>query len=322
MKKTKYIYNPNTLSYEQVERSPIVKIFLGLGIITSIVLIGFLFNLVLGSFGFSNADEKIVLENQQYKKQLNQINSKVGIVYSKLEELKQRDANIYREIFEAEPLDENMRNGGFGGSDKYSQLDFLSDGDLLKQTHLKIDQLLVEIDVQQKSFEELNKLAKNKSKMLSSIPAIQPIPNKNLKRLASGFGNRLHPIYKTVKFHEGLDFSAQSGTPIYATGNGVVVKSSYSGGYGKLVEIDHGYGYKTRYAHMSRFKARKGQKVKRGDIIGYVGNTGSSTGPHLHYEVLKNGKPVNPVNYFFNDLTNEEYAEMIKRSNHANQSFD
>ena len=231
--------------------------------------------------------------------------------------------NIYRVIFEAEPIAEEIRKAGFGGVNKYSYLEGFSNSELLTKIDKKFDILTKQLYIQSKSFDQVIELTKNKNDMLSSIPAIQPVSNKDLGRMASGFGYRIDPIYKTRKFHAGMDFSAKTGTPIYATGNGKVFRVRKSKrGYGNHVIIDHGYGYKTLYAHMSKSSVKKNQKVNRGDIIGYVGNTGKSVAPHLHYEVHKDGKKVNPINFYYNDLSANEYEKMIEISNQSNQSFD
>jgi murein DD-endopeptidase MepM/ murein hydrolase activator NlpD len=201
-------------------------------------------------------------------------------------------------------------------------LDNYDNSNLVIETTKRLDQLEKQLYVQSKSFDEVYNMAIQKEKMLASIPAVQPVANKDLKRMASGFGRRIHPVYKTEMMHWGMDFSAPVGTEIYATGNGVIKKAKYQKGYGKHIVIDHGYGYETYYAHMSQFKVRVGQKIKRGEIIGYVGNTGTSTAPHLHYEVHKNGTRLNPVNFYFNDLSPEEYDKMLELSSATNQSFD
>jgi murein DD-endopeptidase MepM/ murein hydrolase activator NlpD len=226
-------------------------------------------------------------------------------------------------IFEAEPISFQERFVGLRNSEKYKALEGFDNSELVIETTQKIDRITKSLYTQSKSFDEVFKLVKNKSEMMSSIPAIQPISNRNLKMLASGFGYRVHPIYKTVKFHEGMDFTAATGTPIYATGNGVVRPPDGHGtGYGNYIIINHGYGYATLYGHMSKVSVRSGQAVKRGQVIGYVGSTGASVGPHLHYEVIKNGQKINPINFYYNDLSPAEYEKMREISSQANQSFD
>ena len=273
---------------------------------------------------FDSPKEKMLnreIENMVF--QYNQIKDKLNQISLVMADLQNRDDNIYRVIFEAEPIPNSIRKTGYGGVNRYEALKGYNNSDLIINTTKKLDQISKQLYIQSKSFDEIIELAKHKSEMLAAIPAIQPVSNKNLSRMASGFGPRIDPIYKTKKFHAGMDFSAKTGTPIYATGNGKVIRVRKSRkGYGNHVKIDHGYGYVTLYAHMQKYIVKKGQKVKRGEVIGYVGNTGKSVAPHLHYEVHKNGKKVNPVNFFYNDLTSEEYEKMIILSSQNNQSFD
>jgi len=240
-----------------------------------------------------------------------------------LSNIEERDNAIYRIYFESSPISEDKRKAGFGGVNRYKKYDGYDYSDLIKESNRNVDILQKRIIVQSKSLDEITKLALEKEKFLQAIPAIQPVSNKDLSRMASGFGNRIHPIYKTKKFHAGMDFSAKTGTPIYATGDGEISKVKRSRkGYGNHVVINHGFGYKTLYAHMSKYIVKKRQKVKRGDIIGYVGNTGTSVAPHLHYEVHKDGKKINPVNFYYNDLTPEQFEKMLLISSQSNQSFD
>ena len=240
-----------------------------------------------------------------------------------LDDLQERDDNIYRVIFEAEPIPSAIRKAGFGGINRYKKLQGFDHSNLIIEITKQVDKISKQLYIQSKSFDDVFGMAKNKSEMLAAIPAIQPIANKNLTRVASGFGYRIDPVYKTKKMHAGMDFTAPRGTEIYTTGNGTVVRIKKSKrGYGNHVTIDHGYGYKTLYAHMNKIIVRRGQKVKRGEVIGYVGNTGKSLGPHLHYEVIKNGRKINPVNFYFNDLTPEEYEKMIELASRVNQSSD
>jgi murein DD-endopeptidase MepM/ murein hydrolase activator NlpD len=240
-----------------------------------------------------------------------------------LADMQDRDDNIYRVIFEAEPIPNSIRKAGFGGVDRYKELEGYLNSDLIIETTKKLDQLSKQIYIQSKSFDEVVKLVKNKETMLASIPAIQPISNKDLKHVPSGFGWRTDPIYKTQEFHPGIDFTANTGTEIYSTGDGVVSRAdNMAQGYGNHVVIKHGFGYETLYGHMTKYIVRPGQKVKRGELIGYVGSTGRSTGPHVHYEVIKNGQKANPVNYFYQDLSPAEYQKLIEISSRASQSFD
>jgi murein DD-endopeptidase MepM/ murein hydrolase activator NlpD len=262
-------------------------------------------------------------EIAQYDLQFHIMNDRLNQMQKLMDELSDRDDNIYRVIFEAEPIPRSVRQAGYGGIDRYAKLEGYQNSELLIETAKKLDKIASQVYVQSKSFDEVYKMALDKEKMLASIPAIQPVSNKDLKRLSSYYGYRPDPIYKVRKFHKGVDFSAPQGTNIFATGDGVVksIKRSHRG-YGNTIEIDHGYGYSTFYAHLKSFKVKRGQKVKRGEIIGTVGNTGKSTAPHLHYEVRKNGHTVNPIYYFFNDLTPDEFDEVVSRSKIPSQSLD
>ena len=215
-----------------------------------------------------------------------------------------------------------MRLAGLGGVNRYKNLEGYDNSALITNSAKRIDQITKRLVIQSKSLDEIAKLAEEKEALLKTIPAIQPVQNKDLSRVASGYGMRVHPILKYRKMHNGMDFTAPPGTPIYATGDGTVTKVGLGSGYGKMVIIEHGFGYKTYYAHMSKYNTKVGRKVKRGEIIGYVGNTGLSSGPHLHYEVWKNGKVVNPVNFYHNDLTPEEYDIMLAAASLENQSLD
>jgi murein DD-endopeptidase MepM/ murein hydrolase activator NlpD len=273
---------------------------------------------------FDSPKEKILnREIKQLSTQYEVVVNKLKQVEVVLDDVQQRDDNIYRVIFEADPIPKSIRKAGYGGVNRYKDLTGYNNAELVISTANKVDQITKQLYIQSKSFDEIMELAKNKADMLASIPAIQPVSNKDLSRMASGYGYRIHPIYKTRKLHAGMDFSAKTGTPIYATGDGKIIKVKRSRrGHGNHVMIDHGYGYKTLYAHMSKYTVKKGQKVKRGDVIGYVGDTGMSTAPHLHYEVHKDGKKINPVNFYYNDLTSDQYEKMLEISSQNNQSFD
>jgi murein DD-endopeptidase MepM/ murein hydrolase activator NlpD len=273
---------------------------------------------------FDSPKEKIL--NREIKNLTNQfevVQKKLSQLELVLDDVQKRDDNIYRVIFEADPIPSSIRKAGYGGVNRYQELNGFKNSDLIIETSKKIDQITKQLYIQSKSFDDIIELAKSKADMLAAIPAIQPVSNTDLSRMASGFGYRIHPIYKTRKLHAGMDFSAKTGTPIYATGDGKISKVRRSRkGYGNHVVIEHGYGYKTLYAHMSKYIVKKGQKVKRGDVIGYVGNTGTSVAPHLHYEVHKDGRKINPVNFYYNDLNPEEYEKMLEISSQNNQSFD
>jgi len=322
MSKHKYKINPHSLEYERVrlDSRAIAKrgisYLLGLSVFAALVLF------IAYSIFSSPKELMLERENQQYAMQIELMNKRLDQLTRVVEDIEDRDDNIYRTIFEAEPISSDVRKAGVGGSDRYRSLKGYENSQTIIATAQKIDRLSRELYIQSKSFDDVYKMAKNKAKMLASIPAIQPVSNKELKRIASGFGYRIHPIYKTLRMHEGIDFTAPIGTPIYATGDGVVerLKGKMSG-YGKVMIINHDYGYESLYAHMSKMIVKPGDKVKRGQIIGYVGNTGRSTGPHLHYEVRKNKKPVNPAHYFFQDLTPEEYEKVLEISSRPNQSM-
>ena len=262
-------------------------------------------------------------DNAHLQTQFVILNKKLEQFSKVLDDVQHRDDNIYRIIFEAEPIPSEIRKAGFGGVNKYKELEGYNNSELIINTAEKLDKLHKQLYIQSKSFDEVFGMAKKKEEMLAALPAIQPVQNEDLTRMASGYGYRMHPILKYNKFHAGMDFTADRGTPIYATGSGTVIQAdAASSGYGKHIRIDHRYGYVTLYAHMSKMNVKVGQKVKRGDVIGYVGNSGLSAGPHCHYEVRKNGNPVNPVNFYYNDLTAEEYAKMIELSNAPMQSLD
>lgn len=321
--KFRYRYNTQTLSYEKVEKTAKDRFVRMLSFVVAGLVFSSITLFISYTYFDSPKEKQLIRENSQLKLQYELLNKRANDLAVVLEDIQHRDDNIYRVIFEAEPIPQNIRKSGLGGVNRYEHLEGYNNSELVIETSKRIDQLSKELYVQSKSFDEVYDMAKQKEEMLAAIPAIQPVSNKNLKRMASGFGNRIHPIYKTRKFHAGMDFTAPVGTEIYATGNGTVVEVKKSRrGWGNHVIIDHGYGYETVYAHMSDFSVRKGQTVKRGEVIGFVGNTGTSTAPHLHYEVHKNDKALNPVNFYFNDLSPEEYEEMINLSSAANQSFD
>lgn len=324
MSKVKYRFNAKSLTYEKVrvtfkERFWQFLSYIATGLVFATVTI------MLGrQFLPSPTEKKGKREIEALQLQYDVLNNKMAQVEAVLKDLEDRDDNIYRTIFETEPLPKAMRFGGFGGSDKYSVFDSYDNSELLKASSERMDRITKRLYVQSKSFDEVVELAKNKEKLIASIPAIMPLNKKDLAHaVTSGFGWRTHPIYKTMQFHPGMDFSAEQGTPIYATGDGVVERAdNLAQGYGNHVVIDHGYGYKTLYGHMSRIATQAGKKVVRGQLIGYVGSTGLSTAPHVHYEVIKNMEKVNPINYYYNDLSPEEYQLLVELSKKDSQSFD
>ncbi len=322
MAKNRYKYNPETLSYESV-KTPFwvtgLKIF---GFLCAVAIFTTIVISASPSFLESKKERKLRKEIAEQKMQIDELESRMGDLYTSIQTLEKKDGEIYREIFDA-PMPESLKNAGIGGTKKYRSLDNLTYGKSINELHMQLDQMSAKIKVQKASYDELIKLAEQKTKKLASVPAIMPVANKDLKRMASGYGYRIDPFYKTRKFHGGMDFTAPKGTEVHATGNGVVVKVERKRwGYGKNIVVDHGFGYQTRYAHLSEFKVRRGDKVTRGQVIGLVGSTGKSTAPHLHYEVILNGNRQNPANYYYNDLSDEQYEEMIELSSHPNQSFD
>ena len=324
MSKVKYYYDTKTLSYRKIERSFRQKVKDSIVVIAASGILAALFFVLYTIVIDSPKEKKLKRENLALQIQYNLVNERMDNMAVVLEDMQNRDDNIYRVIFESDPIPSSVRNAGFGGANRYKELEGYQSSELLIETQKKLDILSKMAAVQSKSFDDVKNLALDKEKMLACIPGIQPVANKDLKRMASGYGRRIHPIYKVRKMHWGMDFSAKTGTPIFATGDGKISNDRKVGGsgYGKYVVIDHGYGYQTLYAHMSKVAVRKGQKVKRGDVIGYVGNTGRSAGPHLHYEVVKDGKKVNPINFYYSDLSPEEFEQMIEISKSINQSFD
>ncbi|MCA0427882.1 MAG: M23 family metallopeptidase [Bacteroidetes bacterium] len=322
MAKHKYFYNPNKLDFERVGTSLATIVFRVFGFLSASVVAGALMVLAIYNFVDSPKEKSLKRENEQYKQQVQLLNKRIAELDKVLADLQDRDANIYRAIFEADPIDITIRKAGMGGADKYQELRGFESSDELITLNQKVDELAAKVNIQSKSFDELGKLAANKTEFLACIPAIQPISNKDLTRVASGYGYRIHPIFKTHKFHSGIDFTAPQGTPIYATGNGRVETAENGNGYGNHVIVNHGFGYRSLYAHMSRIKVRPGMKIQRGELLGYVGSTGTSTAPHVHYEIIRGDRKINPINYFFNDLTEEEYQAIRELANREGQSFD
>ena len=323
MKKAKYFYDKKTLSFKRIEKTWKTRIKNILVFLSASSFFGLL--MLIAAFNFFDSPKEKMLKRELDKLKLEyELMDKNLIQLSAvLENIKDRDDNIYRVIFEADPIPNSIRKAGIGGVNRYKELEGYDNSDLLVSTSKKIDQISKQLYIQSKSFDEVIEMALKKSDMMASIPAIQPVKNKELKRIASGYGRRIDPHYKKPKFHYGVDFSAPKGTPIYATGDGTISKVKKSRrGFGNHVVINHGYGYESLYAHMSKYTVRRGQKIKRGDVIGYVGSTGKSTAPHLHYEVHKDGKKINPAYYFHNDLSPEEFDRMLELSSQENQSFD
>lgn len=323
MAKTGYKFNPESLSFDKIQLSiraillRILAYFIGSLIIA--VIYGFIFAL----FVDSPKEKALKREIAQMTLQYELIHREMTNLEKVIEHLQKTDDNLYRTIFEAEPIPATLREGGVGGINRYNELEGFDNSIIVIETTELLDKLRKKVYIQSKSFDELINLAKEKEEMLRSIPAIIPISTRDLTRVASGYGLRIHPIYKITKFHSGMDFTAPSGTDVYATGNGTVVSVlSSKRGMGNHIIINHGFGYTSVYAHLDRFNVRTGQKVNRGDVIGFVGNTGLSIAPHLHYEIKLNGNTVNPVNYYFNDLSPAEYELMVEIASKTGQSFD
>jgi murein DD-endopeptidase MepM/ murein hydrolase activator NlpD len=323
MTKVKYRYDKDSLTYEKVELGAKQYAMHIAGYVAAAAVFSFIVVLLFTTFFDSPKEKQLQREIANLEMQYKILNGRMIDASAVLAELREKDDDIYRVIFEAEPIPSTVRKAGYGGVNRYQNLEGYVNSEVIVETNEKLDKLTRQLVVQSRSFDEVITLAKSKEEMLSAIPAIQPVANEKLKRVASGFNWRIHPIYKIRHFHTGIDFTATRGTEIYATGDGVVKQVEIKrNGYGKNIKIDHGYGYVTLYAHMSKFNVRKGQKVKRGEVIGYVGTTGTSTAPHLHYEVIKHGQKINPVNFFFNDLSPEEYERVVELSSRSNQSFD
>ncbi len=321
-KKVFYIYNPKTLNYERVYpslRQRIVVILRQL-LIGALLSVGILLALY---FGFGSPKEAILkMENERMESQYKLLSKRVDAALAVMSDLQQRDDNMYRVVLQAEPVNAEVRDNGVYNPGRYEDLLHMSDAELVVSTSQKVDKLARQVYVQCHSMNELLQLAQGQEERIKHIPAIQPISNKNLKQTASGYGYRIDPVYKTTKFHQGMDFSANIGTPVYATGDGKVVESGWKQGYGITVVIDHGYDYVTRYAHLNKSLVRPGQTVVRGEEIAHVGNTGKSTGPHLHYEVLYKDRPQNPINYYFFDLSPEDYDRMIQLAENQGRVMD
>ncbi len=322
MAKVKYFYNTNSLKYEKVTVSIGIKLWRVFRFLAATAVFASFILFLAYSYLDSPKEKQLKREIGTLKLQYEILKDRMKQMDVVLADLQDRDDNIYRVVFESDPIDEDVRKAGFGGVNRYRDLENYSYSAMMIESTKKLDKLSKQLYIQSKSYDELVEEVKKKNELLASIPAIQPVANKKLKQMASGFGFRIHPIYKTSKMHEGMDFTAAVGTEIYATGDGIVKSAGIARGYGNQVEIRHGYGYATTYSHMSKIKVRGGQKVKRGEVIGFVGNTGLSTGPHLHYEVHKNGRPINPINFYYNDLTPQEYEVMLEMSSKVNQSFD
>jgi len=325
MSKIKYYYDPDTLSYRPIKytnKKRVSNIFLFL-------LASFFFGssvlLILLNSDVINTPSEIAQKRslKNYELQFDILNKKLSQMESVISNVEERDNNLYRVYFEASPIPEEQRRAGFGGVNRYKDLEGYDNSELIISTAERIDILTKQTVVQSRSLDEIERLAENKAELIEAIPTIQPVKNEDLTRVASGFGYRIDPFTKIRKKHYGMDFTAKKGTPVYATGNGVVKRADNSSpGYGNHIRIDHGFGYVSLYAHLSKYNVRRGQKVKRGDIIGYVGNTGRSIGPHLHYEIFKDNQKINPLNFYYGNLSPEEFKSLLSLSKQENQSMD
>ena len=323
MPKSKYKFNPESLSFDKVKLGFRAVLLRGLAYLVGSLLIAIVYYMIFAIFFDSPKEKALLREIDQLTLQYDLIHREMNDLDKVITHLQETDDNLYRTIFEAEPIPSTLREGGEGGVNRYKELEGYNNSSIVIETTKRLDKIRKQVYLQSKSFDELIELAKRKEDMLKAVPAILPISNKDLKRTASGYGLRIHPIYKIIKFHAGMDFTAPTGTDIYATGDATVkAVVSAKRGLGNHVILDHGFGYESIYAHMDKANVRVGQKVSRGDIIGFVGNTGTSVAPHLHYEIKLNGNNVDPVNYYFNDLSPEEYEEMIEIASKTVQSFD
>ena len=323
MARKKYIYNPQTLDYEEYKPSKSKRIR---GVLFFLITAGILGYVVMALINHAVGTPKERMQARELefmKLQYDIINDKIENIDELLAEMQDRDDNIYRMIFEADPIPTSVRKAGYGGINRYDALNGYENTSIVKETAKKIDVVESQLNVQSRSFDDVYDMAKNKAQMLSSIPAIMPVKDVDIYRISSHYGYRTDPFYKVQKLHNGIDFSAPIGTHIYCSGDGVVEKvTKGNSGYGNNIVVNHGYGYKTRYAHLSKAYVKVGQKVKRGEHIADVGNSGKSTAPHLHYEVIKNDKAINPVNFFFNDLTPEEYDKILELSEKPSMTMD
>ena len=325
MAKVKYYYDSENLAYRKIITRKRKKFAVVLLFLVASALFGFLaFVILLNTPFFETPKDRLqAREIENLKLHYAILNKKMDLVDNVVDALKDRDNNLYRVYFNTSAISDEERKAIFGGVDRYKELEGFDNSQLVLNTTKRVDIISKELAVQSKSLDYILKLAKAKNNLLSAIPAIQPVRNENLKHMASGFGYRTDPFTKARKMHEGMDFTAKTGTPIFATGDGVVARADNTvSGYGNHIVIRHGFGYETLYGHLSKYKSRAGQRVKRGDIIGYVGSTGRSEGPHLHYEVHKNGKVVNPLNFYYGNISAVEYVAISQLANQENQSLD
>jgi murein DD-endopeptidase MepM/ murein hydrolase activator NlpD len=323
MKKIKYYYNTHTLRYEKLAIPLRVRLLQAIGFIAASIVTGMIIFATAFRYIDSPKEKFLRQQNDELKENYSVFLERVKQLELQMDEIENRDNNVYRSIFESQPIPDSARIKDMERKNEVKLVQSLGETELVKSITTQLNNLSLRSAYQIKSFDQINDMVRNKEKLLRSIPSIQPIANKDLNRIASGFGFRIDPVYKERRAHMGLDFTAPQGTPIYATGDGKVIDAGFNtGGFGNRVIINHGYGYQTVYGHMFRVKARVGEIVKRGEVIGYVGNTGKSTGPHCHYEVHRNGIQVDPIYYFYNDLTTAQFDRILKLAAASNQSFD
>jgi murein DD-endopeptidase MepM/ murein hydrolase activator NlpD len=323
MSKVKYFYDSESLSYRKIERKKGRTLKYVFTFLLGSALFAFLFVFIASRFVESPRERALARELQHMELQYKLLGKKMDQAQDVLANVEERDNAIYRLYFEANPIPEEQRKAGFGGINRYKDLEGFDNSKLIIETNKRMDILTKQIVVQSRSLDEIAVLAENKEKFLACIPAIQPVNTEDLTRMASGYGYRSDPFTKVRKFHFGMDFTAPRGTPIYATGDGVVVRADDAAtGYGNHIRIDHGYGYVSLYAHLYKYNVRANQKVKRGDLIGFVGSTGRSEAPHLHYEVFKDDERINPINFYYGNLSAEEYGRLLERASLENQSLD
>lgn len=323
MKKIKYYYNTHTLRYEKLETPLRVRLLQLFGFIAASIVTGMIIFAIAFRYIDSPKEKLLRQQNEDLRQNYGVLEERLKQLTLQMDELANRDNEVYRSIFESKPIPDSARIREMEKRKEIQLLQAMGSTELIKNMTAQLNNLSLRMAYQQRSFDEITQMVKNKEKFLASIPAIQPISNKNLTRIASGYGYRIDPIYKDRRAHLGMDFTAPHGTPIYATADGVVTDAGFNtGGFGNRVVINHGNSYETLYGHMFRIKARVGQRVKRGEVIGYVGNTGKSSGPHCHYEVHRYGNPVNPIYYFYNDLTPAQFDRLLKIAAASNQSMD
>ena len=323
MAKTKYFFNPKTLSYEKYKLSRWILLLRGIGVFSFSLILGFVIFLIFSKFVDTPTEKKVKSANSDLTAEIENLNQRISDIGNELNRIRIKDITVYRSIYESEPVNDQVWQYSFEKSEEFNELRKLPNSELLSELNTRLSKLQNQFAAQNKSFDQLLSMAQNKKDYLSRIPAIQPVANKNLERIGSGFGYRTDPFYRTQRFHAGIDFTAPRGVEVYATADGTIESvTTEIWGYGQHIVINHGNGFTTLYGHLSKFIAKSGQKVVRGQLIGLVGSTGKSTAPHLHYEVHKNGEKLNPAYFFYNDLTNEEYQLMLERASSPNQSFD